>query len=394
MLRSTLGHPIILKRRSDLPDPVTLATGVYTSTEWTQWEDCNVKGPTNLCGILWSELGDCFPNQEFALKWTVSDNCETVDIQLYRVVLSPTHTPTLVAEWTAESREWYAGTITADDEETGGTVTIENCESGVDAWTETETESIMIQATLIHSGTPIRCMFGYGNSVCGGTWTGCSSASTGNVNWMHSLLYGKVVIQVSTGGDAPFAARNFTTELSDGVDEWYVELDETIATTVSGYSWKFKRVYNCSGCGGGGGDPPDDICDPGCWPLCVICPTPLSMALVVTQDPSCCLHGSFGLTYSSGDNWFYLSAAVGGPSGVCGEITAFKMTCVDASHVTLQITYIDVNGTTTSSSTTVSASCSGGEFETAPVDIGSGVFFPGLCEGGIGKGANIRVVSV
>lgn len=136
-------------------------------------------------------------------------------------------------------------------------------------------------------------------------------------------------------------------------------------------------------------------CDPLCWPECVLCPTPLAMSLVVTQDPSCCLHGSYGLTYNSGSNWFTLtSAPVGGPSGVCGKITAFKMTCSDSTHVTLAITYENVNGSTISSTTTVSANCTGGDFETDTVTVISGLFAPGLCEGGLFLGAKFRVVGI
>lgn len=137
-------------------------------------------------------------------------------------------------------------------------------------------------------------------------------------------------------------------------------------------------------------EPPE--CDPGCWPDCVLCPTPLSMSLVVSQNPECCLHGSYGLTYDATNNWFYLASPVGGPEGVCGKILEFKMSCASSSTVTCYIKYRDITGTDRDETFTVSASCSGGGFETANHEIPSGLFLAGLCEGGFGKGANVRVV--
>ncbi|CAB4162448.1 hypothetical protein UFOVP785_40 [uncultured Caudovirales phage] len=174
----------------------------------------------------------------------------------------------------------------------------------------------------------------------------------------------------------------------DCTQAWSREYTMTVPLTPD-EDWNLRIGTSCPAA------PPPPECDPLCWPECVLCPTPLAMSLVVTQDPSCCLHGSYGLTYNSGSNWFTLtSAPVGGPSGVCGKITAFKMTCSDSTHVTLAITYEDVNGSTINSTTTVAASCSGGGFETASVTVTSGLFAPGLCEGGFGLGAKFRVVGI
>jgi hypothetical protein len=156
-------------------------------------------------------------------------------------------------------------------------------------------------------------------------------------------------------------------------------------------------VYTgCSGSGGGGGDgDPDPECDTGCWQPCVLCPTPLSMYLVISQSPTCCLHGSWALTYTGGlSGYFYLPSSIGGPSGTCGQVTEFTMTCDGAGTVNFHIQYIDINGTTITRNTTVSAACSGGAFETAAFNIPGSVFFPELCEGGLFTGADIRVVSV
>jgi hypothetical protein len=399
MTRSTLGHPIMLKRRMHMGDPTRdHITGAddYWELLWEDGLPCDEKGQTNLCGFLWSNL-NCY-NDEFSLKWYVSEDCDTVTVELYWVTFAGGRTPHLICSWSGQARDWHTGTLTGTDLETGGTVTLENCEAGVELWTDTETEPVFIQATLRFNGVRIECMFGYGNSVCGTTWHECALIyPTSTVEWLHSVQYGRVRFKAAAAtalsGGVPSAAGRLTIDIDDSPDEWYLNLPLTITTSVTGYSWVVSRVYNCEGCNNGG-NPPDDICDPGCWPLCVLCPDPLSMALVVTQDPSCCLHGSYGLTYNSGSNWFTLSSAVGGPDGVCGIIQSFKMTCSDSTHVTLSITYKDVNGNVNTTTATVGASCSGGAFETDSIDIDGGAFFPGLCEGGIGKGANIRVVSI
>ena len=209
---------------------------------------------------------------------------------------------------------------------------------------------------------------------------------------------------VISGYPSYYRAWKILIEIVDFTTEDVIESSETVVMLNCLKDWSYSEtftindesveVYIGTKCPKLTIVPPPD-CDPLCWPECVLCPTPLSMSLVVTQDPSCCLHGSYGLTYDAGNNWFTLtSAPVGGPSGVCGKITAFKMTCSDSTHVTLQITYEDVNGSTISSTTTVSANCTGGDFETDTVTVLSGLFAPGLCEGGIGLGAKFRVVGI
>lgn len=139
---------------------------------------------------------------------------------------------------------------------------------------------------------------------------------------------------------------------------------------------------------------PPPSCDPLCWPECVLCPTTLSMSIVVDQNPVCCFHGTFGLTYDSGTNTFYLASPVGYVAGFCGGIRTFVMSCASSSTVTFTWTYRNENGTDISRTDTVSASCTGGSFETAAVDVLSALFAPALCDRGIGKGASVRVVGI
>lgn len=141
-------------------------------------------------------------------------------------------------------------------------------------------------------------------------------------------------------------------------------------------------------------DPPE--CDPGCWPDCVLCPTPLSMSIVVAQNPNCCFYGTFGLTYDSGTDTFYLPSPVGYVAGTCGGIRTFVMSCDSSSTVTFTWTFRDQDGTDHNRTDTVSASCSGGAFETAAVDVLTILGFPGLCSRGLfpARGASVRVVGI
>lgn len=140
--------------------------------------------------------------------------------------------------------------------------------------------------------------------------------------------------------------------------------------------------------------PPPPPCDPLCWPECVLCPDPLSMSIVVSENTVCCFNGTFALTHDSGANRYYLPAPVGYTAGVCGGIRTFVMTCDSETSVTFTWKYRDEDGNDHDRTDVVSAACSGGSFETAAVEI-LNFFTPGICNrGGIGKGANVRVVGV
>ena len=359
---------------------------ILRRSDWTIGDDCDSRGATNLCGELTATIESDFGcSFTVTLVWTVSDDCKTIDATLtYNNGVSTV----TVANFADMARTWFSAPVTATNLVSGGTVTIESCPVPTTDWPSSgELTEFILKGWLYRSGTYSGARsdraYGHGDSLCGTAYACADETLLGyqRIDWHYNPAKDVIVITAMGGS---------STEVPYDGGAWSDVNPILLGTNP--YQWRLRKVTACGDTTEPPPPPPD--CDPGCWPECVLCPDPLSMALVVTQDPACCLHGSYGLTYDSGTDTFYLASDVGGPDGTCGLIQEFEMTCEDSTHVNLSITYKDVNGSTYTTTATVSASCTSGEFETAAVDIDSGVFFPGLCEGGIGKGANIRVVSV
>lgn len=150
-------------------------------------------------------------------------------------------------------------------------------------------------------------------------------------------------------------------------------------------------------------EPPE--CDPGCWPECVMCPTRKTLYAVVSDAPDCCLSGTYALTWvNTGGGgaptvgYYELPAPVGGPTGTCGQITFLRVSCVDASHITVQLVYLRAEGTeisNLSSPATLSVVCDGsGHLESDVIHVpGRSADRESLCGFGSGVGGDIRIVS-
>ena len=151
-------------------------------------------------------------------------------------------------------------------------------------------------------------------------------------------------------------------------------------------------------------EPPE--CDPGCWPECVMCPERKTLYVVVSDAPDCCLSGTYALTWvgTGGGGaptvgYYELPAAVGGPINTCGQITFLRVSCVDASHIMVQLVYLRAEGTEISHLSppyTLSVICDeSGNLESEPIHVpGRSGDRESLCGFGSGVGGDIRIVSI
>jgi hypothetical protein len=124
------------------------------------------------------------------------------------------------------------------------------------------------------------------------------------------------------------------------------------------------------------------------------------LALVIEEDPACCLHGTFDLQYNeTEDRWQSWTPGgdfepIGGPSGICGIINWLILTCgSDNDHVNVQFNYTDVSGGSFTANADVAITCDP-SFETDYITIPSNPLAPGLCEGGFFQGAKLRIIAV
>jgi len=152
-------------------------------------------------------------------------------------------------------------------------------------------------------------------------------------------------------------------------------------------------------------DPPPPTCDPGCWPECVMCPTRKTLYAVVSDAPDCCLSGTYALTWvgTGGDGaptvgYYTLPAWVGGPIGTCGQITFLTVSCVDSTHIQVQLVYFRAEGTWISnlgSPDTLSVICDGsGHLESDAIHVpGRSGDRESLCGFDDTVGGDIRIVS-
>lgn len=150
-------------------------------------------------------------------------------------------------------------------------------------------------------------------------------------------------------------------------------------------------------------EPPS--CDPGCWPECVMCPTRKTLYAVVSDAPDCCLSGTYALTWVGTGGYgaptvgyYELPAPVGGPIDTCGQITFLRVSCVDSTHIMVQLVYLRAEGTeisNLSSPDTLSVICDGsGHLESDAIHVpGRSGGRESLCGFGSGVGGDIRIVS-
>lgn len=151
--------------------------------------------------------------------------------------------------------------------------------------------------------------------------------------------------------------------------------------------------------------PPPPECDPGCWPECVMCPERKTLYAVVSDAPDCCLSGAYALTWvgTGGGGaptvgYYELPATVGGPIDTCGQITFLRVSCVDSTHITVQLVYLRAEGTeisNLSSPATLSVICDeSGNLESDAINVpGRSGGRESLCGFGSGVGGDIRIVS-
>ena len=186
----------------------------------------------------------------------------------------------------------------------------------------------------------------------------------------------------------------------DCTKEWTRTSDLTVPFDPE-ETWELKVSTSCP-------DPPDPPteCDPGCWPECVMCPTRKTLYAVVSDNPDCCLSGAYALTWvgTGGEGsptvgYFELPATVGGPIGTCGQITFLRVSCVDASHIMVQLVYLRAEGTeisNLSSPDTLAVTCDeSGNLESEPIHVpGRSGDRESLCGFGSGVGGDIRIVSI
>lgn len=385
-------------------------------TPWVPGDPCDALGSTNLCGNLYTYWENVFSScvPDLILEWTVAEDCNSVQIRLRE------REGFAVGEWYTVGRDWYLTPLVIDDPiylyqhsqdpDTyplpAPTITIENCPVPTPV-SFAETETIMLKAWLQRKsdtddswGPPTSGRFarGLGNCVSGTLYTceGDTPPAYGRgIYWCWNFTTNKIVLSIDTTGTEASGTAEKEFDFSDctWADTPFTVPIISALSGVTNYRWYVERIDDCSDEGSGPPDPPDP-CDPGCWPPCVLCPSVKSMYVVVSQNPVCCFHGSFGLTYDSGSDTFYLPSPVGYSAGSCGGIRTFVMSCAGESSVTFEWTYRDEDGNDHTRTDTVSASCSDGAFETAGVEVLSTLISPALCSRETGRGASVRVISV
>lgn len=149
-------------------------------------------------------------------------------------------------------------------------------------------------------------------------------------------------------------------------------------------------------------EPPPPECDPGCWPECVMCPTRKNLYAVLEGAPTCCVDGTYGLTWvpTGGEGaptvgYYQLPSPVGGPLWDCGFIDVLRVSCVDLDSISVRLIYREVEGTVVDITRTLSVACSGGEMESSTIEL-PGMFGEEdtLCGYGGDVGGVLRIVSI
>lgn len=230
--------------------------------------------------------------------------------------------------------------------------------------------------------------------------------------------------EVSRPPGAPSGSKTFrvTITIKDAVTDAVVDEHTFVVSLVCSATWSIYDIFELSGydpeytgpttlevrigarCSGTTLNPPTE-CDPGCWPECVMCPERKTLYVVVSDAPDCCLSGTYALTWvgTGGGGaptvgYYELPATVGGPIDTCGQITFLRVSCVDASHIMVQLVYLRAEGTeisNLSSPDTLSVICDeSGHLESDAIHVpGRSADRESLCGFGSGVGGDIRIVS-
>ena len=219
----------------------------------------------------------------------------------------------------------------------------------------------------------------------------------------------------------PTGSKTFrvTITVKDAVTGDVIDEHTFIVTLVCNGAWSIYDVFEITGydpeytgpttleirigakCSGVTLTPPEE-CDPGCWPECVMCPERKTLYVVVSDAPDCCLSGAYALTWvgTGGGGaptvgYYKLPAPVGGPIGTCGQITFLTVSCLDATHINVQLIYLRAEGTEISTYATLSVICDGsGHLESDAIHVpGRSGDRESLCGFDDTVGGDIRIVS-
>lgn len=388
--------------------------------------DCNETTGENAAGNQCGRFKNNICGPQYAeLTWGVSDDCSEISISLNGTVR---HTSgTLVSfgysasglgySWQGTSYTWSQSYVLPDG--AGGTTTetitytLRKCVTGdTGIWLDLPAELVTVRLDRL-DGDAIGGMlkvYARGNALCGGNLR-CSDTSrcTGVINptltfpwamaWQYNIFEDTIDFLAACTHDDPLVSALSAVAFSVPYDNgnWIGILHSTI------YSDELSTVYRIEDC--------DDTyaCDPGCHLQCLKCPDVAQLAVVIEEDPSCCLHGTWDMYYNSEANvWQTWPPAavgeeptlptpeywIGGPGGICGLILWLTLGCSSTEgHVRIDGSYEDVNGGTFAIGVDIEATCIP-SFATDYIYILSGLLSPGLCEGGIFKGAKLRFIAV
>lgn len=433
-VHSACGFPIKFVRSSRTPGvPVITVSDEPGDAQWVPGDLCDDLGPTNLCGHVTAYYGEgarCGPPMQ--LFWEVNSDCTAVVMRLSHGSMT-TPSQTL-------PRDWFTGPVTFEDPvsryyhnadpdnyPTVHTVTITGCVEPVELYGPSQgcgPDTIYIRAYMERSPTGSGTDWGPYNyyakgkgSCCCGQGINCvsdggaSSPYRGYVTWGLSLYTCKIVLSVSAGGGTAIVY----------VDGDCVTDPLPLTVPVLGFEdtlrWKIEVADECEHGTDPGDpdppppdppppppDPPEEPCTSGCWPPCVMCPTRKTLYAVIDGAPTCCVAGTYALSWvSTGGSefplagYYELPSPVGGPIDTCGVIDLLRVSCVDLTHIQVQLVYRQAEGTeisNLSSPLTLSVACDVDGMESEPFNIpGRSGDRESLCGFGSGVGGNLRIVS-
>lgn len=403
--------------------------------------DCDeTNGEKDTCGSFALVASPCL---DFKVQWTLAGgvSCKRVFVSITGQVPGDTNTlaGTQIAHSFFGGLDWYTTPISWI--QGGVTYTVSLCEEGDEGLDYHVTANQILHAlssTPLETDPPttqITSAYGTGNRLCGFALvcddpttegdptlvTTCTVASEGagafiscmGLQWTYDIQTDLVTVySVSQTGGGSWAVTGTLFTISP-TGEW---IGDTIpltlwSTTITGPPVTDVAVGRVSGCNDTDWDP---LCDPGCWPRCLKCGTIPFLAMVIEEDPACCLSGTFDLYFNAGENRYQSwpvtdpptspGFGIGGPAGVCGLLNWLIVQCgSDSGHVTLQFHYTDVASNSYTKVHEVACTCEPA-FETDYVHLPSTTSEPKLCEspgggdsgggGGGSFGSKLRIVAV